>query len=125
MRAMASPPSSLLDRLAIGLSGLCLLHCMAGFLLLSLFALTGDWLDHRVHVVGLALAMPLAAMALWRGWRQHGRPEIGLLGVLGLLVMMASLVVVHGEFVEMLVSMAGVLLLAVAHWRNLRALRGA
>lgn len=120
------PPraASLLDRLAIGLSGLCLLHCMAGFVLLSLFALTGDWLDHRVHVVGLVLAMPLAAVALWRGWRRHGQLAIGVLGLAGLLVMTASLAVTHGDLAEMLVSMAGVSLLALAHWRNLQALRG-
>lgn len=121
---MTRLPASLLDRLAIGLSGLCLLHCMAGFVLLSLFALTGDWLDHRVHVVGLLLAMPLAAVALWRGWRRHGRMEIGLAGLIGLLVMGLSLLVEHGEQAEMLVSMAGVMMLAFAHWRNLKALRG-
>jgi hypothetical protein len=122
---MALRPASLLDRLAIGLSGLCLLHCMAGFVLLSLFALTGDWLDHRVHVVGLVLAMPLAAVALWRGWRRHGQLAIGLLGLTGLVVMTASLLVSHGEVLEMLVSMAGVSLLALAHWQNLKALRDA
>lgn len=120
---MPDSPASLLDRIAIGLSGLCLLHCMAGFVLLTLFALTGDWLDHRVHVVGLALAMPLAAVALWRGWRQHGRLPICLLGGAGLAVMAASLVVVHGGVVEMLVSMVGVSLLALAHWQNMKALR--
>ena len=61
---MPERPASLLDRIAIGLSGLCLLHCMAGFVLFSLFALTGDWLDHRVHVFGLALAMPLYMIAV-------------------------------------------------------------
>lgn len=125
MAGMALRPASLLDRLAIGLSGLCLLHCMAGFVLLSLFALTGDWLDHHVHVVGLVLAMPLAAVALWRGWRRHGQLAIGLLGLAGLAVMTASLMVTHGDMIEMLVSMAGVSLLALAHWRNLQALRRA
>lgn len=116
---------SLLDRIAIGLSGLCLLHCMAGFVLLGLFALTGDWLDHSVHVVGLGLAMPLAAVALWRGWRRHGRLPIGVMGLLGLAVMAASLAVRHGQIIEMLVSMVGVSLLAAAHWQNLKALRAA
>lgn len=120
---MTKRASSLLDRVAIGLSGLCLLHCMAGFVLLSLFALSGDWLDHRVHVVGLALAMPMAAVALWRGWRRHGQLPIGLLGMVGLVVMTASLVVAHGQISEMLVSMLGVGLLASAHWWNLKALR--
>lgn len=122
---MPQRASFLIDRLAIGLSGLCLLHCMAGFVLLSLFALGGDLLDHRVHVVGLALAMPLAAVALWRGWRQHGRASIAAFGVAGLAIMAASLVVDHGQMTEMLVSMAGVSVLAVAHWRNLRALQAA
>lgn len=122
---MSPAPSSLLDRLAIGLSGLCLLHCMAGFVLLSLFALTGDWLDHRIHVVGLVFALPLAAVALWRGWRRHHQLRIGLMGIAGLAVMAASLLVSHGDLAEMLVSMAGVTLLALAHWFNLKALRGA
>ena len=120
---MTKLANSLLDRIAITLSGLCLLHCMAGFVLLSLFAVTGDWLDHRVHVVGLMLALPLAAVALWRGWRRHGRLPIGALGLAGLVVMMASLAVKHGQTVEMLVSMAGVILLATAHWQHLKALR--
>lgn len=120
---MSSVSSRLLDRVAIGLSGLCLLHCMAGFVLFALFALTGDWLDHRVHLVGLILAMPLAAVALWRGWRRHGRSDIGLIGFIGLVVMALSLAVKHGDLAEMLVSMAGVSLLALAHWYNLNALR--
>lgn len=120
---MPEAPPTLLDRVAIGLSGLCLLHCMAGFVLLTLFALTGGWLDHRIHIVGLLLAMPLAAVALWRGWRRHHRRDIGLMGAVGLAVMAASLLVEHAELAEMLVSMAGVSLLAVAHWRNLKALR--
>ena len=120
---MTKLASSLLDRIAIGLSGLCLLHCVAGFVLLSLFALTGDWLDHRVHVIGLMLAMPLAAVALWRGWRRHGRLHICALGFAGLAAMAASLMVAHGQTSEMLVSMAGVSLLATAHWQNLKALR--
>jgi hypothetical protein len=120
---MVRPASTLLDRFAIGLSGLCLVHCMAGFVLLSLFALGGDLLDHRVHVVGLALAMPLAAVVLWRGWRRHGRASIGMFGAAGLVIMATSLVVDHGHVAEMLVSMVGVSLLAVAHWRNLRALQ--
>ncbi len=122
---MSRPANSLIDRLAIGLSGLCLLHCLAGFLMLSLFALGGDLLDHRVHVVGLALAMPLAAVALWRGWRKHGRGWIAGVGVAGLAVMATSLMVDHGHVAEMLVSMAGVSLLALAHWRNLQALQAA
>lgn len=122
---MPARASLLLDRVAIALSGLCLLHCLAGVALVALFAVGGTWLDHRVHVVGLGLALPLAAVALWRGWRQHGRSGIGLTGLVGLAAMATSLVVAHGGRFEILVSMAGVSLLALAHWRNMQALRAA
>lgn len=120
---MERAASQILDRVAIGLSGLCVVHCLAGFMLISLFAVGGDWLDHRVHVVGLALALPLAALAFWRGWQRHRQAGICLLGIAGLAVMLASLSVTHGELAEMLVSLAGVGLLALAHWRNMKALR--
>ena len=122
---MPAPVRPFLDRFAIGLSGLCLVHCMAGFAVLSLFTLSGGLLDHRVHAVGLVLAMPLAAVALWRGFRQHGRRWIAGVGLAGLAIMAGSLLIDHGQRAEMLVSMAGVSLLALAHWRNLRALQSA
>jgi hypothetical protein len=115
--------SSLLDKSALTLSGLCLVHCLAGSLLLTVFAVSGDWLGHNVHLVGLLLAMPLAAVALWRGVRLHGRIGVALLGGLGLFLMTASLLVSHGNMLEVVVSVIGVSLLAVAHLWNLRASR--
>ncbi len=112
----------LLDRSALALSGLCLVHCLAGSLLVTLFAASGDWLGHDVHFIGLALALPLAAVALWRGVARHGRAAIALLGALGITLMAASLLAGHGG-AELPLSVAGVALLGLAHWWNLRAAR--
>jgi hypothetical protein len=112
--------SSIFDKAAIGLSSLCLVHCLVGSLILAVFATTGGWLGHDVHVVGLALAMPLAVFALWRGVRSHGRYAVAALGACGLVLMAASLSLVHGGS-EILVSMAGVILLGAAHYWNIRA----
>jgi hypothetical protein len=110
-----------LDRVAITLSGLCLLHCLIGLALLALLSMSGGLLSHDVHVIGLLLALPLAAVAFWRGQQRHGRLAVGLLGLAGIIVMLASLFVDHGALMELLVSMAGVALLAAAHLWNLTA----
>lgn len=116
--------STLLDKSAMLLSGLCLVHCLAGSLLLTLFAAGGDWLGHDVHLVGLLLALPLAAVALWRGVAVHGRWAIAALGAAGIVLMAASLLIGHGGAAEIALSVLGVCLLASAHLWNLRASRG-
>ena len=57
-----------LDRLAMGLSGLCAVHCVATAVALSLLASAGGFLGQPIiHEVGLSLAMILAAFALAAG----------------------------------------------------------
>ena len=115
--------SSFLDKSAMTLSGLCLVHCLAGALLLAVFATSSEWLDHNVHLVGLAIALPLAVVALWRGVAAHGRLGVAILGALGVALMMTSLFIGHGGRGEILLSVVGVVLLGGAHYWNLRASR--
>jgi hypothetical protein len=115
--------SSFLDKSAMTLSGLCLVHCLAGTLLLTVFAASSEWLSHNVHLVGLAIALPLAAVALWRGVTVHGRIGVAMLGALGIALMTTSLFIGHGGSGEVALSVAGVILLGLAHFWNLRASR--
>jgi hypothetical protein len=117
---MARQITSLFDKSALGLSGLCLVHCLAGWLAVTLFTTTGGWLGHGVHAVGLAVALPLAMVALWRGVALHGRAGVALLGAAGLVLMAASLFTGH-DGAELPLSVTGVVLLGLAHWWNLRA----
>jgi hypothetical protein len=116
--------NSFLDKSAMTLSGLCLVHCLAGSLLLTVFAAGGDWLGHDVHLVGLIIALPLAAFALWRGVAVHHRIGVAVLGAAGIALMAASLFVGHGHQAEVLLSVIGVSLLGLAHYWNLNAARG-
>ncbi len=118
---MPSRFNRLLDASAMTLSALCLIHCLAGSLLLTLFAASGDYFGHDVHVVGLLLALPLAAVALWRGVAVHHRVGVAVLGAVGIALMAASLFIAHGHSAEIAVSVVGVSLLAAAHLWNLRA----
>ncbi|WP_413894670.1 MerC family mercury resistance protein [Pantoea ananatis] len=57
------------------MSGLCLLHCLALPLLAAALPLFGVWAEAEwVHVVFVAIAAPLAGLALWRGHRRDPCP---------------------------------------------------
>ncbi len=104
----------------MGLSGLCVVHCLAGSVLLAGLSVTGGLWNHEFHAIGLALALPLAAFALLRGVRIHQRYVVTVLGGVGLALMAASLMFAHGSVTEIAVSITGVLLLASAHLLNMR-----
>ena len=109
------------DRLAIGLSGLCLVHCVAtAVLVMVLSAAGGVLLDPRIHEVGLVFAIVLGVVGLGRGIREHGFMLPAAIGALGLGTMAGSLTLHHGTE-EVVYSVFGVLLLALGHDLNRRA----
>src|SRR5580765_5241757 len=92
-----SIPTSRLDRIAVGLSGLCLVHCLATAVLLGLLSAAGGFLGAPIiHEVGLTLAMILGSIALVRGILEHGFMMPSAIGGLGLGVMAGALSLPHG-----------------------------
>src|SRR5205823_9755791 len=86
-----------LDRIAMGLSGLCLVHCVATAVLLGLLASAGGLLGQPIiHEVGLSLAMMIGAFALGRGIIEHGFVMPAAIGALGLGVMAGALSLPEG-----------------------------
>lgn len=111
---------SRLDRFGVLLSGLCMLHCLAGLLLVAGLGLGGQFLFAPViHRVGLALAIAVGAVTLVIGVVRHRDPKPLQIGGAGLALMAVALFVGHGVE-EALLTIAGVSLLAWAHWRNLK-----
>lgn len=112
-----------IDRLAIGLSGLCLAHCVTSAVVLTLVASAGSFVLHPVfHEIGFALAMGLAALALGRGVITHGYALPAWVGSLGLGVMAGALTLPHdGSGGEVIYSILGVLIVALGHDLNRRA----
>ncbi len=110
--------SSRLDRLAIGLSGLCLVHCLGTTILLALLASAGGMLGAAwIHEVGLSIAMLLGAIALGRGILDHGYIMPSAVGGLGLGVMAGALTLPH-DGTEALYTVVGVAILALGHRLN-------
>ena len=111
-------PTHRLDRVAIGLSGLCLVHCLATTILLALLSAAGGVLGAPViHEVGLSLAMVMGAISLGRGILEHGYSMPSAVGGLGLGVMAGALTLPH-DGTEALYTVVGVAILALGHRLN-------
>ena len=110
--------TSRLDRIAMGLSGLCLVHCVATTVLLALLSAAGGILGAPiVHEVGLGLAMIMGAYSLGRGILEHGYAMPSAVGGLGLGVMSGALTLPH-DGTEALYTIVGVAILALGHRLN-------
>lgn len=108
------------DGVAIGMSSLCLLHCLALPVAASLLPLAGAWAQAEwVHWLFVAVAAPISAWVLLvrtpRPW-----PLIALAG-LGLTLLVAGAAEFPAHDLETPVTVAGGLVLALAHVLNWRA----
>ena len=107
-----------LDRLAIGLSGFCIVHCLATAVLLGVLSAAGGLLGSpMIHEVGLGLAMIVGTFALGRGIREHGFMMPSAVGSLGVGVMAGALTMPH-DGTEALYTVIGVGILALGHQMN-------
>jgi hypothetical protein len=113
-----APP--LADGIAVSASLLCLAHCLALPVLAAALPAFGLLLGHSALVHGLLLAgaLPLGLWALARG-RHSAGPQPLIVGLSGFALMAAALLL--PEAGERALTVAGVSLVAVAHWRNWRA----
>lgn len=110
----------ILDRAAIVLSALCLVHCVATTLLIGALVTASTFLESPlIHETGLVLAMLLGVVALGVGVARHGRWLPLAVGAIGLALMGTALTLDHG-IGEALVTMAGVSILACGHLLNRR-----
>lgn len=108
------------DRIAIGVSGLCLAHCLATTILLVVFSAAGGLLNPAIHEIGLTLAIGFGIIALGRGITSHGYMMPAVIGAFGLGIMAGALSLPHGEF-ETWWTLVGVAMVALGHDLNRRA----
>lgn len=116
-----SVPTTRLDRIAMGISGLCVIHCIATAVLIGLLASASGFLGRPIiHEVGLSLAMMIGAFALGRGFLEHGFMLPAAVGAMGLGVMAGALSLPEGGH-EPAYTVAGVLIVALGHRLNIIA----
>lgn len=124
-----APAKGHIDRISIGLSALCAVHCLvlpivAG----ALPALAASVSHSHFHALMLLLVIPLSAIALGAGWRRHRDGIVMALGLCGIGLMVFAATLGHdllGHEGERWVTVAGSFTVAAAHLRNFRRCRPA
>ena len=112
-----------LDGVGIGISSVCMIHCLFLPLIIVLSPAWSSWLDipEDIHPWLLALALPFSGTVLWRAASAFPRAKLSLaLGLTGLAMMSAALFI-EREKVEIAMTSIGALLVASAHLRNWRS----
>ena len=120
--------SKYFDRVAIALSTICIVHCLAmpfviALLPVAAFAVGGDG---HFHSLMLWFVVPTSVLGFALGLRVHRRVDIVLLGVAAIAVLAAVAVWGHSAWdpsAEVFVNVAASVLLAAAHWWNFREVR--
>lgn len=109
---------NLADGAAIGVSMLCLVHCLALPTLLALapWLIPGFMVDESFHVAAVVIALPISAFALASSLQ--ARPMVVVLAGLGLALLLIG-TLVEEESLEVSITVCGALLVASAHIRNL------
>jgi len=125
--SQTTPQRKRLDFAAIGMSGLCVLHCTA----LPVMAAAMPWIatlgivDDWFHVAMLFVVVPVSLYALGRAWRREGDGRPLMLAVFGLLAMVVAtfeFMAWHSQALEQLLTLAGAGVVSAAHLINLRSL---
>eukprot|EP01037_Dinobryon_pediforme_P006070 gene6070-6145_t len=116
---------SRLDRVGVIVSGLCMVHCLAGLVLIGVLGIgslgfgAGLLLNPAIHRFGLVAAVGIGAATIGANALRHGHRVPLLLGSAGLMLMAGAVLSHHGPM-EAVMTIAGVLLVASAHIINMR-----
>ena len=118
----ASGMTRWLDQGAIGLSALCLVHCLAFPLIVLALPVASEILPRQwwVHPAIFLLAVPMATVALVRGWQQHRDHRPVAIGGVGLAMLAVGLMAAEGSATEIIFTVAGGAIVATAHLLNRR-----
>ncbi len=116
-----------LDGAAVGLSGLCLLHCLALPFFVGALPMLMPFSESHLHAQMLFVAVPLSAIAIGLGYARHRNTRVLLAAVAGMSLLVAGATVAHGSLglvADRLFTVSGSLVLAAAHlWNGLLSRR--
>jgi hypothetical protein len=118
--------SNFLDKAAVTLSGLCLLHCLALPVVLVALPFAGELSEGHLHAQMLVIVVPVSVFAFARGFRVHGNRGVVAFGTLGLALLVIGGTFVHDRYglaADRALTIAGSLVLAVCHFYNSRLAR--
>jgi carbon starvation protein CstA len=114
------------DKLAIGLSFMCVLHCLALPLILILLPTVSGLLalnNEEFHLWLVFAVIPISLFAVLSGYLHHKRTTVLLASLIGLAMLIVAVALGHdllGEKGEVIFTLMGSVLIALAHIGNIR-----
>ena len=112
------------DNVAIGLSSLCIVHCLVLPLLVAALPYVAGLAllsNEAVHTWLLAAVLPISLLAVLAGFKQHGSKGVLLLVGVGCSCLILPLLVSPvSALVEVPLTVLGSVLIATGHYRNLK-----
>ena len=120
--------SKYLDRVAIALSTICIVHCLAMPLLIAVLPVAALAIggDGHFHSLMLWFVVPTSVLGFGLGLRVHRRIDIVVMGAVAIAALAAAALWGHSAWdpsLEVTANVAASVLLAAAHWRNFREVR--
>lgn len=117
-----------MDTAAVVLSGVCMLHCLALPIALTILPIVNVTLldESTFHLIMMTVILPVSVIALSIGCRQHKDRLTLVLGSVGLVILTLTAIFGHdllGLTGERIVTSIGGLILAAAHIQNYRCCR--
>ena len=111
------------DKVSIGISALCLLHCLLfpSFMVLLSSFISVSLNSELIHYMLLFLVVPVSSFALIVGLNNHKNSFIFFIGLLGLAILVSALLIelpitiISGEI---LLTIIGSILITSSHYKN-------
>lgn len=123
------------DKIGMALSFLCLVHCLAGPILLVALPSLGQFISHEAfHIIMLGFVIPVAALSFIKSYKSHGIKLPLKLGATGALFLVLGILIPalighdhahHDEHLnlqtlETAFTVLGGIVLAYAHYINFK-----
>ena len=111
------------DKVSIGISALCLLHCLLfpSFMVLLSSFISVSLNSELIHYMLLFLVVPVSSFALIVGLNNHKNSFIFSIGLLGLIILVSAIFIelptktISGEI---LLTIIGSILITFSHYKN-------
>lgn len=115
-----------LDKAAIGVSFLCVIHCLSIPFILALGPALNLWIwgSEGFHLALLLVVVPLSLVAFGLGYRYHRSPKMLIPGLVGLAIVVIAAILEMiwiGPVTAAIITSTGGVCLIIAHVMNLRA----
>ena len=111
------------DKLSIGLSIGCLIHCFFSptFLIMISSFTAFSYHEELAHLAILLFAVPISIFSLYLGFNNHRKYSVFVIGLIGLSLLMLAVylgVTALGDLGEKYMTLLGSILVLFAHFRN-------